>query len=112
LSKFLPWIKDSLILICDKVHQLVFAEIVDRKGKTTKVTEGTHLLKNTDIKNAANATDLLENDNEKIVIKKSYISNLHAFTVSLALSVHSIFEGLALGLEDGTSQVRTYVLYF
>jgi len=32
-------------------------------------------------------------------------SKLHAFTMTLALSVHSIFEGLALGLEEETSHV-------
>lgn len=34
---------------------------------------------------------------------------LHAFTVALALSVHSIFEGLAFGLQNSTSQVCEYV---
>jgi len=30
--------------------------------------------------------------------------------VALALSVHSIFEGLALGLEEQTSQVRNSII--
>ena len=34
---------------------------------------------------------------------------LHAFTVALALSVHSIFEGLAFGLQSSTTQVCMYV---
>ena len=32
-------------------------------------------------------------------------STLHAFTVALALSVHSVFEGLAFGLEEQISNV-------
>ena len=32
---------------------------------------------------------------------------LHAFTIALALSVHSIFEGLAFGLQDTVNQVCT-----
>ena len=34
---------------------------------------------------------------------------LHAFTVALALSIHSIFEGLAFGLQDTVNQVCKYV---
>ena len=34
---------------------------------------------------------------------------LHAFTVALALSVHSIFEGLAFGLQKSINQVSKFV---
>ena len=34
---------------------------------------------------------------------------LHAFTIALALSVHSIFEGLAFGLQDTMNQVCMHV---
>ena len=59
------------------------------------------------MKDTNDAIKLLEHDDVKSVTKKSNLSNLHAFTVALALSVHSIFEGLALGLEEETSQVST-----
>ncbi|XP_065902856.1 zinc transporter ZIP1-like isoform X2 [Dysidea avara] len=60
--------------------------------ETTELIESTHLL-NTD------------STNDTRVITSTKRSNLHAFTMALALSVHSIFEGLALGLEEQTSQV-------
>ena len=89
------------------LYQLVCTEIDDRKEETTEFAEGTHLLKNTGMKDTSDVIKLLEHDDVKPVTKKSNQSNLHAFTVALALSVHSIFEGLALGLEEETSQVST-----
>ena len=35
---------------------------------------------------------------------------VHAFTIALALSVHSIFEGLAFGLQDTMNEVCKYTL--
>ena len=61
--------------------------------------------------------NIKESDNQMITYSKdkSYSQSqvmivtdkgtLHAFTVALALSVHSIFEGLAFGLQRSTSQV-------
>ena len=40
---------------------------------------------------------------EEMIMKNH--NTLHAFTVALALSVHSIFEGLAFGLQDTISHV-------
>jgi len=48
------------------------------------------------------ATRTLENGDLRTVVKRS---SFHAFTMALALSVHSTFEGLALGLEEETSEV-------
>ena len=58
------------------------------------------------LENASEVIHSLENGDVRTVTKRS---NLHAFTVALALSVHSIFEGLALGLEEQTSQVRNSI---
>ena len=44
-----------------------------------------------------------DSQNQEIIMKNQ--STLHAFTVALALSVHSIFEGLAFGLQDTINQV-------
>jgi len=54
------------------------------------------------------ATKAMEMDDVMTLAKRS---SLHAYTVALALSVHSVFEGLALGLEEETSQVRKCALY-
>ena len=35
---------------------------------------------------------------------------LHAFAVALALSVHSVFEGLAFGLQDSIDDVCKYLI--
>ena len=43
-------------------------------------------------------------DESQVMTVKSQ-GTLHAFTVALALSVHSIFEGLAFGLQDSINQV-------
>jgi len=59
------------------------------------------------LKNTGEVIHLLENGDVRTVTKRS---SLHAFTVALALSVHSIFEGLALGLEEQTSQVRNSII--
>ena len=68
------------------------------KDTKEESTEATHLLKDTDVK----YTEATETNDVMTVTKRS---SLHAYTVALALSVHSIFEGLALGLEGETSQV-------
>jgi len=89
---------------------MTFLIALDDKTQTTEFTEGSHLLKNNNnTKNSSEATQhseaslhLIENGDVTTVTKRS---SLHAFTVALALSVHSIFEGLALGLEDETSKV-------
>ena len=88
---------------------MTFLIALDDKTQTTEFTEGSHLLKNNNAKNTSEATQhseasphLIENGDMKTVTKRS---SLHAFTVALALSVHSIFEGLALGLEDENSKV-------
>ena len=40
---------------------------------------------------------------EEMIMKNH--NTLHAFTIALALSVHSIFEGLAFGLQDTITHV-------
>jgi len=60
------------------------------------------------MKNTSKETHL-KNSDVKIVSNKSHLSYLHAFTVALALSIHSIFEGLALGLEEDSHQVCTHL---
>ena len=42
-------------------------------------------------------------EGEEMIMKNQ--STLHAFTIALALSVHSIFEGLAFGLQDTITHV-------
>ena len=61
--------------------------------------------------------EIMETDNEMITysVDKNYSDSqiliaksqgtFHAFTVALALSVHSIFEGLAFGLQDTINEV-------
>ena len=46
-------------------------------------------------------------DSEETIMENR--GTLHAFTVALALSVHSIFEGLAFGLQGTVNQVCTNV---
>ena len=60
------------------------------------------------MKNTSEVIHLLESGDVTTVTKRN---SLHAFTVALALSVHSIFEGLALGLEEQTSQVKNAYIY-
>ena len=72
-----------------------------KKEETTEFSKATPLLKNT-----SEVIHLLESGDVRTVTKRN---NLHAFTVALALSVHSIFEGLALGLEEQASQVRNNI---
>jgi len=64
-------------------------------------TAATNLLKDNEME-STEATKTVEIDDVMILAKRS---SLHAYTVALALSVHSIFEGLALGLEEKTDQV-------
>jgi len=92
---------------------MAFLTALDDKTQTTEFTEATRLLKNNDIMNTIEAPQqneatlhLIENGDVKTVTKRN---SLHAFTIALALSVHSIFEGLALGLEDETSTVHIYL---
>ena len=60
-----------------------------------------------ELKESANSRLLQKNYTDDTNVKSSSKrSKLHAFTMTLALSVHSVFEGLALGLEVETSQVR------
>ena len=91
---------------------LTLSALDDKTVSTTEFTEATHLLKNDNVKNTSEATlhseatpQLIESGDVKTVTKRS---SLHAFTVALALSVHSVFEGLALGLEEETGQVQIY----
>ena len=42
-------------------------------------------------------------ESEEMIMKNH--NTLHAFTIALALSVHSIFEGLAFGLQDTITHV-------
>jgi len=58
------------------------------------------------LENTGEASHSSESGDVKTLTKRS---SLHAFTVALALSIHSIFEGLALGLEEQTSQVRNNI---
>ena len=69
----------------------------------TESSEPSHLLKNA---SDHDVTDMLDGGDVRTVTKRS---SLHAYTVALALSVHSIFEGLALGLEEETGQVRNKI---
>ena len=61
--------------------------------------------KNTQLRNFS-AID--ESQDQVTEVMKSGI--LHAFAVALALSVHSIFEGLAFGLQESIDDVREFVL--
>jgi len=70
-------------------------------------TEPTNLLVDNEMENTV-AKKTMETNDVMTIAKKS---GLHAYTVALALSVHSIFEGLALGLEEETDQVGKCVLY-
>ena len=44
---------------------------------------------------------------EEMMVKNQ--STLHAVTIALALAVHSVFGGLAFGLQETKNQVRMYV---
>jgi len=81
--------------------------IKDENEETAMATVATNLLEENEMENTAIASMMETND----VITIAKRSGLHAYTVALALSVHSIFEGLALGLEEETSQVGKCVLY-
>jgi len=79
-------------------------------GQKIEFEEATEFSKATALlENASEAIYSLESGDVRTVRKRS---NLHAFTVALALSVHSIFEGLALGLEEQTSQVRNGIIAY
>ena len=47
----------------------------------------------------------LDNSQDQVT-QAMRISILHAFAVAFALSVHSIFEGLAFGLQESMNNVR------
>ena len=66
-----------------------------------------HLLENNN--RLKNYPALDDSQDEITQIMKSGI--LHAFAVALALSVHSVFEGLAFGLQDSVDDVRSYNMY-
>jgi len=78
-----------------------FACFLTANGDTKKDTNdpSRHLLRNN-----SGATESPEDGDVTIVTKRS---SFHAFTMALALSVHSVFEGLALGLEEETDEVST-----
>ena len=103
-----------------------------RRTKTSPDLSSSSIRSSSPLVNNADCTDTNNNcQDKKVCIKesenrmityskdKSYSQSqttivtdkgtLHAFTVALALSVHSIFEGLAFGLQKSTTQVCEYV---
>ena len=49
-------------------------------------------------------------DSEDLMADVMNTGILHAFAVALALSVHSVFEGLAFGLQDSIDDVCEYLI--
>ena len=69
--------------------------------------ETVHLLENDT--RLRNYTAVEDSQDEMTQVMQSGI--LHAFAVALALSVHSVFEGLAFGLQESIDDVCEYSTY-
>lgn len=71
--------------------------------------EGTIKIKESDNQLLTYSSDKGYGQSQVMIVTER--GTLHAFTVAVALSVHSVFEGLAFGLQDSINDVcRPYML--
>ena len=94
--------------ICDSIRSSSpLMNAADCTGTNNECQDKKGCIKDSDKQSITYSEDKSYSQSQVMIVTDK--GTLHAFTVALALSVHSIFEGLAFGLQNSTSQVCEYV---
>ena len=88
---------DNIIKTSSPLSNISQADISDRRQERIRIIEDDNQI-------ITYSGDSQSYSQSQVITVKSQ-GTLHAFTIALALSVHSIFEGLAFGLQDTMNQV-------